>query len=144
MAEAFEDRLYVLIAELGEPSESLERFKARGDAAFLFDELEVDPDDLEAGLFALMAEFGVALPSEEMMTQGTRGDQNGQWVLKNFTIGELKQTVVLGKWQDDAWSYRRYTFWQQFGGLVQLAIILLLLLIAVVLGLMSGFAHKPA
>lgn len=122
MAEAFEERLYALIAELGETPAFIERFKAKGDAALLYSDLEADPDDLGEAHIDLMVEYGVPMPWGKRSSAQQMFFSKGYWILRDMTVGELKQTVAAGRWPEDAWSYHKNTFWDHLRAAVMVPV----------------------
>jgi hypothetical protein len=129
MAEAFEDRLYAVLLDLeAADPEYLERFKAKGDAAFLFADLNAEPEDLDEEIAALMAEFGVASPSGKAPIRQTGLFRNEFWDLRDITVGELREAVASGSWPEDAWSYHKNTFWDHLGTLIIIPVSLTVLI----------------
>ncbi len=151
MAEAFEDRLYALIAEYAEDPADIEYFKAKGDAAFVFADLKFDYEYLDDALFALMTEFGVPMPYSNSKPQGSLFSA-GYWELREVTVGELKQSVLSGRWPEGAWSYHRKRWWDHVFTAIMLPISMIagivlmpvLLIMAVGAWLFNRVFRKPA
>jgi hypothetical protein len=122
MAEAFEDRLYVLIAEFeGKNPELVAHFKAKGDDALVYADLSnyqyYDEEEVLDEVIALMLEFGLPIPPGEKMTAQSRLFSKGVWDIQDITVGDLKQAVKLAKWPD-AWIYRENSWWDLFRDLL--------------------------
>jgi hypothetical protein len=115
MAEAFEDRLYALIAEFeGGNPEFVARFKAKGDGAFVYADLSnyqyYDEDEVLDEVIALMLDFGLPIPPGEKMTAQSKLFSKGVWGIQDITVGELKQAVKLEQWPD-SWTYHENSWW---------------------------------
>lgn len=113
MAETFEDRLYALIADIeGDGPQYIERFKAKGDDAFVYGDLsdDADPESLDDDLMKLLVEFGLPLPWGGTNVTQAIFFSKGYWRLRDVTVGELKRAVVSGEWPVGAWSYHKDTW----------------------------------
>ncbi|MBP2158689.1 MULTISPECIES: hypothetical protein [Asticcacaulis] len=134
MAEAFEDRLYALIAEFEEAPEFAARFKAKGDAAFIYADLEFDPEGLDDELVGLMREFGVAMPWGKGSIPHNILFCKEYWTLQDVTVGQLKQTAIAGAWPEGAWSYHKNTVWDHLRSSLLLPLVIVIGIAAIPIG----------
>lgn len=135
MAEAFEDRLYALLTDMeADDPTYIERFKAKGDAAVLYADLAVEPEDLDEELVALMREFGVSMPwGEGPFPQNTLFCKD-YWALQSVTVGQLKEAIESGGWPEGVWYYHKNTTWDHIRTAIALPFLLAIAIIAAPIG----------
>lgn len=137
MAEAFEDRLYALIAEYeGDDAEFMVRFKAKGEAAHVYADLEADSEGLDNDVVALMRDFGVAMPWGKGPIPHNTFFCKEYWTLEDVAVGQLKQAVMSGAWPDGAWSYHKNTGWDHLRSAVLLPLMIVIAIAAIPMGLL--------
>lgn len=120
--EEFQNRFYALVENIEPEGKGyVEAFKAKGDAALIFSDLSEKADDefYIDDLLNLMRAFGVATPAVKKHWYWQAYPDN-VYVLREFTLGELKAVVRAGNWPADAWTAEPVKLWKKLPNLLVL------------------------
>ena len=118
---AFEEALNDLVqkTELGD-IKRLEAFKAKGDAALICGDLSAEADDefYFDNIQALVSRFGVrpeARLKEDLLWYFW---PDKAVIMRDFSVGELKEVVRIGQWPEDAFTDEKCGLWTKIKSLV--------------------------
>ena len=133
MVKPFEKGLHAMLETRLSP-DALERFKARGDDAWVIGDLDDDTktDFYIDDMLLLLKLHGVMPPAEQKVSPFWWLWPDSCLVYRDFTVGELKALAQSKVWPADAYSYEPIGLGQKIASLS-----VMLVLVALVVGIVA-------